>query len=546
MKQLIAILFLSVLLCSCSRLSSPSSHIEKQLDQLDSVILLRDIFLKEKLGSINLVSEEKTLYSPDDARQISINERLIGLYRGFQCDSILRYCHENLRLCTLHKDSYRLATTQLTLAHTLAKSGMHDEANVILRQIDQPSLQPPQLAFCYWVNSLIYSNKAYLTKDKNLAEEIFIPVADAYRDSLSTVLSEAGEHRFTILSDLYLKQGKNKELENLASRHLEQLSSGRMRDAASCWFYIAQSRLQQGDKDGFLDALIKSAKLDMQFSIKDHASLHLIAQELYLRGELQRSARYMQLCMEDAQYYNANLRSLQLGSTLPVVMDAFARNNKKHIASLRIVSGIASILLLLSLLSLFLLMRERNKLSRIREQLQSANQRLNRINDELVESNYIKENYVARFIQQNSDYIYQTHDHLSRIGKAIRTGKTDEALALCSLPEYDEEQLADFYEAFDSAFLSIFPDFIKEYNSLLKDEYKYPTEQFEGPKATLTSELRVYALIRLGFNDSPTLANMLRYSVNSIYNIRSKAKSKACVAKEDFEEKVKEIGAVSE
>ena len=227
-------------------------------------------------------------------------------------------------------------------------------------------------------------------------------------------------------------------------------------------------------------------------------------------------------------------------------MDAFARNNRQQIRTLRIVSGIASVLLLLSLLSLFLLMRQTRKLSRIREQLQRANSRLNRINDELVESNYIKENYVARFIQQNSDHIYDTHDLLSRIGRAVRQGNTSEALALCSLPEYDEEQLSAFYQAFDEAFLSIFPNFIEEFNSLLKDEYKYPAEQFENPKPALSSELRVYALIRLGFNDSPTLANMLRYSVNSIYNIRSKAKSKARVSKDDFEKRVREIGVTSE
>lgn len=227
-------------------------------------------------------------------------------------------------------------------------------------------------------------------------------------------------------------------------------------------------------------------------------------------------------------------------------MDAFNRNNRHQIRSLGIVSTIASILLALSLITLFLLMRERNKLAKIRKELQKTNQRLNRINDELVESNVIKENYVAHFIQQNSDYIYRTHDHLSRINRAIRQGKTADALALSSVPEFDEEQLSAFYQAFDSAFLSIFPDFIEKFNALVKDEYKYPPEQFEGPKPALTSELRVYALIRLGFNDSPTLANMLRYSVNSIYNIRSKAKAKSNVPKEDFERMIKEIGILSE
>lgn len=89
-----------------------------------------------------------------------------------------------------------------------------------------------------------------------------------------------------------------------------------------------------------------------------------------------------------------------------------------------------------------------------------------------------------------------------------------------------------------------FPDFVEKFNELLKEEYKYDVKNFMGENKNLSSELRVYALVRLGFNDSATLAEMLRYSVNSIYNIRSKAKAKSSIPKDKFEEMVRKIGVM--
>ena len=523
-----------LLLSGCRGNAAYPKDIEKQLEELDQVIRQRDIYLQEKLQLIENTREERT--------SVAQAERMAALYRGFQCDSLLRYCRESVLLYQESGDTSGLVKAELSLAYILTKSGMYDEAHLVLSSVRARSMSDEQKAYYYWLNYLLYNNKSYLTKDRYLDRTYFQPKAREYKDSLDGYIDQAGEYRYSILANMYLHSRDYPSLIRLSEEQLAGLSPRQMRDAASIWYNIGEAKRQLGDSNGAMEALIQSAKNDMEYVIKDHASLHQIARELYAKGDLNRAARYMQLCMEDAQYYNANLRGLQLGSTMPVIMDSYSRNNKKQIRGLGILSGIAILLLILSLSSFFLLLRERNELAKTQRDLRQANERLNRINDELTESNFIKENYVAHFIQQNSDHIYKTHDYLTRINGAIRKGNKSEALALSSVPDYDEEQLNDFYQAFDSAFLSIFPDFIEKFNALVKEEYRYPLEQFDAPKPSLTSELRVFALIRLGFNDSPTLANMLRYSVNSIYNIRSKAKSKSNVPKEDFERRIKEIG----
>ena len=188
--------------------------------------------------------------------------------------------------------------------------------------------------------------------------------------------------------------------------------------------------------------------------------------------------------------------------------------------------------------------RQRRQLADIKQKLENANIHLSSLNGKLQESDYIKENYVAYFIKQNSDYISRTHELVVKINKCLRKGKTDEALSLASAADLDKNDITAFYETFDDAFLSIFPDFVEKFNELIMDEYKYPVPDSLHGKKSLSSELRVYALIRLGFNDSSTLAEMLRYSVNSIYNIRSKVKAKSSVPKDEFEEMVRKISVV--
>ena len=102
-----------------------------------------------------------------------------------------------------------------------------------------------------------------------------------------------------------------------------------------------------------------------------------------------------------------------------------------------------------------------------------------------------------------------------------------------------EEETKRFYKIFDTAFLSLYPTFVEDFNSLLVD-----SEHIEPHKGELlNTELRIFALIRLGITDSSKIASLLRYSVNTIYNYRAKVKNKAKHDREDFEEQVKHIGS---
>jgi methylase of polypeptide subunit release factors len=102
-----------------------------------------------------------------------------------------------------------------------------------------------------------------------------------------------------------------------------------------------------------------------------------------------------------------------------------------------------------------------------------------------------------------------------------------------------DSELSEFYETFDHTFLILFPIFVEQLNELFKEEERIVLRKGE----LLNTELRIFALIRLGITDSSKIAGLLRYSVTTIYNYRVKVKNKALVPRENLEELVMQIGS---
>ena len=356
----------------------------------------------------------------------------------------------------------------------------------------------------------------------------------------------------------YMDEKKFTEALKLSENRLAMLTPGD-REYAAVWYNIGDVKNMMGDMTGFFEAMMNSAIEDMKHCIKDHASLHRIARTLYDWDEVSRAASYIQICMEDVYFYNANLRSLQIAKTLPVVTQAYEKKNQSYIMSLRTKVVVIFLLLFFCVGILIVVVVQKNKLSRMHRKLQEsndslnvlshkladANTHLNEVNNELVENNYIKENYVAHFIRLSSEYIGKNQKFRLEVNKALRKGKVEDALRMTLYAGTDDEELEEFYANFDEAFLSIFPHFIEEYNKLMAEENRVVLTDKQKERKMLTSELRVFALIRLGFNDSATIARMLRYSINTIYNIRSKVKNKAIVSKDSFESLIMKIGMLS-
>ncbi len=123
------------------------------------------------------------------------------------------------------------------------------------------------------------------------------------------------------------------------------------------------------------------------------------------------------------------------------------------------------------------------------------------------------------------------------MSRKLASGQADELQKLIKSGKFDDDQNEEFYKIFDSAFLDIYPDFIENINSLLR-----PEEALELKNAKeLTPELRIYAFVRLGVDESTKIAQMLNYSVSTVYAYRNRMRNRA-IDRENFDHDVMGLG----
>jgi hypothetical protein len=189
--------------------------------------------------------------------------------------------------------------------------------------------------------------------------------------------------------------------------------------------------------------------------------------------------------------------------------------------------------------SLYYIYRQIKFLSKARKKLKITNEQLVNANQKLDEVNLIKEKYIGNFMNQCAVYIDKLDDYRKNVNRKLKAGQIDELLKQTSSSRDLERDVEELYDTFDRAFFKIYPNFVEEFNRLLKEE-----ERYKLGLNRLNSELRIYALIKLGINDVDQVAAFLRYSNQTIYNYKSKVRGKA-IESENFESEVKKIGSFS-
>ena len=190
-------------------------------------------------------------------------------------------------------------------------------------------------------------------------------------------------------------------------------------------------------------------------------------------------------------------------------------------------------------ITMYFIYKQLKMIAKSRNELSKTNSVLKSLNNKLDEANHIKEEYIAFFIRQNSNYLEKFERYKKLISIRLSTGQLDKLSAMVNDKKNEEMDLNELYHNFDQAFLRIYPNFVNEVNKLLRKEDVYNLKE-----GTLNTELRIFALIRLGINDTNQISEFLRYSLRTIYNYRSKVKAKSVIENDEFEAKIMQIGSI--
>ncbi len=487
-----------------------------------------------------------------DHLHYDMNRKLYDEYQSFQFDSALFYLTENISLAEKMADSGRKSEMSVELGHLYTISGMYLEAREVLSsQIDTSSMNNDGLLHYYMVQHRFYRDFREYSKNP-LMTAMFGSRQDWYCSRILEMLPEDDLRRMSIL----MKKALDEE-DYILADSVNMAAIGRLpqesHEYAEHAYYQAIIDFKL-ERETFRHWYTRSAIADIKTATKDNASIACLARQLFEdRADLERAFRYIVASMDDAIFYNAKLRPWQVAQIMPLIEKSYNERieSVNHIRlMLTIIVGVCSVLLLMfASWSYWTYRRMRRKaeevdrmnrqISLANEELKAMNAKLSELNVAVSEANSIKEEYIALFLTMCSDYIDKMIGFQQDIKRKLTVGMGAELQKELSSSKLMKQELDNFYNMFDTAFLKLYPNFVEEFNSLLREE-----ERIVLPKdALLNTELRIFALIRLGISDSTRIAVLLRYSVQTIYNYRLKMKKRSRLERDDFEKRLMGIGA---
>lgn len=282
-----------------------------------------------------------------------------------------------------------------------------------------------------------------------------------------------------------------------------------------------------------------AAIADTKLAVKENEALLTLAVNLYHEGDIDRAYNYIKVALDDAIFYNSRFKNTVIARIHPIIENTYLYKLEKQKQNLRFYILLTSLFVIALAITLFFTFKQTKIVSRAKKNLNIMNEELIVLNKNLDEANLIKEKYVGYFMNQCAIYINKLDEYRKNVNRKIKTGQVDELYKSSSRPF--EKELEGLYANFDKAFLKLYPHFVEEFNSLL-----IPDEQYRLEKDQLNTELRIFALIRLGITDVGQIAVFLHYSVQTIYNYKSKVKRTSILDSNLFEEEVKKLGSLSQ
>lgn len=510
-----------------------SSSLNEVLSTLDYMVENRQDYIDAKEA---VFSHKKELLAvASDSARCVICLDMVELYDGYNTDSTLFYAQQAEQLAWSLNDTSRAQRAQIYTGRCLAINGMYEHAQNVLYALAETVREENKVLYYKACNSMyVWSAEFTTIPEEKVAAWSHIP---QIRDSLlchetdplwliqEQALAVSVEHPEEAIA-LLLPAIKTLPVTEDHIRYLCNTIGS------------AYDRINQRDSALYYYAL--SAICDMACGVMEHASLREVALLLYRsenQEDIARAYRYMNCCIEDAQFCQARLRTLEMARDMPVILAAYQEAMAKQQDSLRtvIIGLILAIVLLLGLAVFALVMQVRMRKAKQRtemakDQLHEANERLQEAllqlqtsNKELEESNRIRAAYVTQYMRECSESGIQLEDYHQSLLRVATHSNYQQLLEAIRSTKVIEQNRKVFYQHFDETFLSLFPHFIEKVNTLL-----LPDQQFAIPEHnSLSTELRILALIRLGVTSSDDIARFLRCSTKTVHNYRAAIRNRA-------------------
>ena len=521
-------IFILLFVCHCLNAKNTTFP---TLEDLDKVVANQQIYTNARLRMLDSLKSD--LRKADDLhKKYAIEKELFAGYQSFVVDSALLYAQKKLSLAQRLNDAEELSYSYLDVASMLIKGGNYKEANEVLQRLNVRNASSNLRNYYYTVNQDLYTTLQTVSLTAN-ERKLYNEKSSLYKDS---ILSLKLDPSVWVVTDRMMDKHRYKDALQILLKEYPTLNVDDRRMAYVAYSISDIYRLM-GNREKEKQYLIVSAIADIKSAVKEYISLRRLATLLYEDGDIERSYLYMKRALEDAIYCNARLRVIEVSDIMPIINKAYEdkTQREKHVTLLALVS--ISVLSLMLIGLVFLLRRQMKKLSitqralrdknaelyKLNDVLSKTNDALSESNDSLSEASRIKDMYIAQFMTECSTYIDKMELYRKQLRKVATTGSKTELLDILKSPTFIEKEVDAFFATFDATFLSLFPNFVHDFNQLLLPESQVVNKKDKR----LNTELRICAFIRLGISDNERLAAFLRCSKATIYSYRSRTRLKS-------------------
>lgn len=534
---------LGLLLTSC--IIASAGRNEPVLQTLDKVVDQRQQYIEQKESNIQQL---KTIYSETEGRtKYDICAEIYKLYNGLNTDSALLYSQMCEEVARELGDNRLIQQAQIYQSQCYSINCMFERAKALLDAME-PHVEECNLCAYYKAyNSLCFWKAEFSTiseeKQRNWLKTI--ELRHAILSVEPTPIWRAQEQAL-IIAEQSPQQALNLLLPVFVSLPQDDDNIRYLANSIGSFY----ARLGQSDSALYYYSL--SAIADLQHGIMEHASLREAALILFRKGDIERAYHYMNCCIEDAQLCKARLRTIEMAGDMPVILEAYQKkiNNQQSRQRWNIAILIVAVIMLFMLAVFALVARRRQEMLKEKvtvasQQLQNANLQLKQSliqleesNQSLRDSNRIRAAYVTQYMKECSEAIEKLGIYHKQLLRTAMNSNYEKLIAAIKSTDFIDENLRTFYLHFDETFLSLFPHFVEQFNRLLGEN-----AQFDLPQNNkLSTELRIFALIRLGITDSDDIARFLRLSTKTVYNYRAAVRNRAAGNRDQLEDKVMQIG----
>lgn len=512
-----------------------SDDTRKLYDELDALLLRRDEFCRAKearIDSIKNLKDEMNSYSG-----------LFGLYNDvfleyytYRSDSAFYYLSLAEKMAVRTSVEKYIDMCKINRSLLLATTGYFSQSLEVLNEIERDRLDPSLMFDYYSAYEWVYSVWSEYSADDTFAVD-FRNKEMLYNDSILQVLEPTSKEFMYWSGELNARKGNQYEAQKFYEKALEGLRvDTRLYACVTCGLAFAYKK--QGNMKDYEKSLIMSAISDITCPLKENLSMQELAMFLYQSPEpdLVRANKYINYSMEDAMFYNNRLRMLEIAKKFPPIVNTYQNKwidkNRILVRSIYFISFLGG-LLVIAMLYIF---RQLKLLRAQRSIVTDMNMQLKELNSELLKTNRTREEYVSLFIELCAAYIDKLNKYQDLVKRKVKAKQVDDLLKIANSSKISDSDARQFFVNFDTAFLTLYPNFVSEFNMLLREGEEIAPTKGE----ILNTELRIYALVRLGIKDSSRIATLLFYSPQTIYNYRTMVKNKAR-NREEFEEQVKKV-----